>query len=87
MKIGKLVSTGALALTLSLTGLAVGTTGCASTSGAAGATPGTSADKGADHSCGAKSCGEKSCGASSEKKAPAKEDKGASASCGAKSCG
>ena len=84
MNVKKSISFGTLALALTFGGLAIGTTGCATTAGA-------KAEKGDTSKCGAGSCGaktekgdEKKCGAGS---CGAKSEKGDDKKCGAGSCG
>ena len=80
MKLSKEIAIGVLASALSLGGLSLAVSGCASKAPAKA----TTAEKGADHKCGAGNCG------ADGDKADAKgegEDKGALASCGAGSCG
>lgn len=84
MQIKKTISIGALALSFSFAGLALGATGCASNSAAKA--PPAMVEKGDSHKCGAGQCGAEM---KKKKKAVSKkgQTKGADKKCGASSCG
>lgn len=86
MNIRNLVSTSTLALTLSLSGLAVGAAGCATGSNSKAQPAAATGHKGMTAQCGAGSCGADK-KAEGKKKDKKKADKGASSACGAGSCG
>ena len=83
MTLKKTLTTGALALSVSFAGLAVGAAGCASTKSS---TRPTSSVEGAQKKCGSGSCGAKS---DQKKKVEEKKGvaKGADKKCGASKCG